>query len=69
MEVDQDYYWFIPEDSLYNPYETPKDLTLGQLWEEWKGLREVLTEERDMNFLDIIWLSGIFRYLGHRVSL
>ena len=31
IELTSDYYWNIPKDQLYNPYDDPKEMSLGQL--------------------------------------
>lgn len=39
VEVDaEDFYWEIAEDDLYDPAESPGDLTLGQLSDDWMEL-------------------------------
>lgn len=34
IELNNDFFWDIPSDELYNPYEDPKNITLGQLTDE-----------------------------------
>ncbi len=36
IEQPIDYYWSVPGDVLYNPYENPKVLTLGQLSDDFR---------------------------------
>jgi hypothetical protein len=35
LTVDQDFFWTVPPARLYNPYEEPDELTLGQLTDSW----------------------------------
>jgi len=46
VDIDNDdYYWEIPENEIYNPSTQPNDLTLGQLSEDWKELLRLKEKE------------------------
>ena len=66
VEVDEDYYWFVNKDELYNPYENPKNLTLGQLSEDWDELKSVLRKEKKLISYDLVKLSVLMRVIGDK---
>lgn len=41
IELSYDYYWDIASEQLYNPYEEPKDITLGQLSDDWEEIQRL----------------------------
>lgn len=46
IELDSDFYWDISSDKLYNPYNEPNDLSLGQLSDDLAELYR-LSKSRD----------------------
>jgi hypothetical protein len=58
IDIDKDYYWSIDVAALYNPYEEPRDLSLGQLSEDWNSLKSAVSSQTiipyDLNRLGII---------------
>lgn len=66
IEVEEDYYWQVPESERYDPYKKPGELTLGQLSDDWSELRKLLDRDRVPAGLDLIWLANILRRLGER---
>jgi len=47
IELTNDYYWDIDDDELYNPYEKPKDIGLGQVSFDIELLLKLLNEPDD----------------------
>lgn len=41
IELNNDYYWDISVDELYNPYEEPKNITLGQLSDDLNEIQRL----------------------------
>ncbi|TCB95888.1 hypothetical protein E0L21_24355 [Kosakonia quasisacchari] len=39
VPLDADYYWNIPSEALYDPYQDPNQLDLGQLQDDYETLR------------------------------
>lgn len=39
IELSSDYYWDISIEQMYNPYEEPKEITLGQLSDDWEEIQ------------------------------
>ncbi len=64
VDIPVEYYWNIPQEVRYDPYQEPKQLTLGQLSDNWDGLKQILEGERDPVVYDLVWLSTILRAIG-----
>jgi len=41
IELKNDFYWDISAKELYNPYEEPKDITLGQLSDDIQEVKKL----------------------------
>jgi hypothetical protein len=64
VELNEDYYWIISEKERYNPYHEPKNLMLGQLYDNWQNLQD-LTAGRLLPIpAHFERLSSILTYLG-----
>jgi hypothetical protein len=68
VSVEQDFYWNISKAQRYNPNETPNELTLGQLSDDWQELQRMLNGERDAIGYALVWLSAILRCVGEEVT-
>jgi len=66
FEVSDDYYWAISKEEVYDPSKDPKDLTIGQLSDDWNELGAILKEERPPIAYALVWLSAILRNIGER---
>ena len=67
VELSTDYYWNIPKEFRYNPYEEPKDLDLGQLTDDWANLRKILEGTTEPVGYAFVWLSTVLRAVGEIV--
>jgi hypothetical protein len=63
--VSKDFYWDIPQEEIYNPYEEPKNLTLGQLSDEYDEILRLKRTGDDAMAYDLKRLSAILRILYH----
>ena len=45
IEIDNDFYWDIPSDELYNPYIEPKNIGLGQLSSDLEEVKRFITHD------------------------
>ena len=62
IDVDlEDFYWELPEDGLYDPTVEPKELTLGQLSEDWAELLRLKNEGNIPVSYDLRRLSVILQ--------
>ncbi len=63
IEVKNDYYWDISDDEIYQPYEDPKHITLGQLSDDLLELQR-LNNADDAIVYDLKRLSNILKALS-----
>ncbi|MFF0532933.1 hypothetical protein ACFYT3_31755 [Nocardia amikacinitolerans] len=65
VSVDKDYFWSVPSDELYDNYNEPTRLTLGQISESWHHLRDLLADEDHVLGHHLVWLADVLRAIGH----
>ena len=63
IEINNDFYWDISVNELYNPYEEPKNITLGQLSDDLNEIQR-LTKSDDATPYDLKRLASIINALG-----
>jgi len=61
-----DYYWSIDRDELYNPYNSPGHLTLGQLTDDLEEIKKIANGEAEPVAPDLVKVSSILAALGHK---
>ncbi|EYF04837.1 Hypothetical protein CAP_3863 [Chondromyces apiculatus DSM 436] len=66
MEIEEDFYWNVPADQRYDPYEKPEALTLGQLSDDGSEIQRILAGEREPTGLAMVWLATILRRVGEK---
>jgi hypothetical protein len=67
IELIEDYYWEIPPEHLYQPYQKPQEFTLGQLSDDWRDLEKVLQEDTQPVTSDFIDLAAIMKLIGQKL--
>ncbi|PKV97999.1 hypothetical protein ATK86_0004 [Nocardia fluminea] len=67
IRLDEDYFWSIPKDALYDVNHTPADLTLGQLSWSWEHLTDLLADPDRAIGYHLVWLSEVLRAIGQKV--
>ena len=67
VRLDRDFFWSIPSSQLYNVYEAPADLTVGQLSESVSNLQNMLTDRTRVTSYGLVWLADILRAAGDAV--
>jgi hypothetical protein len=65
FDIAVDYYWNIPKEQMYNPYQDSFELDLGQLTDDWYELQKLLLDpERQPVIRDFVLLAAILRVVG-----
>lgn len=67
IEIDDDYYWCIPDDKMYSVYEQPVEFTMGQLSDDLEAIRALGSGTREPIAYALVWLSSVLRYVGAKV--
>jgi hypothetical protein len=65
IEIEHDMFWAIPPDALYDVYEKPAELTIGQLTESWDNVSGMVREEQPPLSYGLVWLSDVLRAIGY----
>ncbi|MEV6071610.1 hypothetical protein AB0L82_34145 [Nocardia sp. NPDC052001] len=64
VRLDQDYFWSIPREELYDPTSVPTNLTLGQLSWSWQHMTDLLADPDQAIGYHLVWLSEVLRAIG-----
>ena len=67
IEVDVDYFWSIPPDAIYDVYDQPTELTIGQLTESLDNIRSVAADPEQAISYALVWLGDVLRATGHKL--
>lgn len=63
VQLDADFYWNVPSEFIYDPYNEPSHLDIGQLEEDHETLR--CAQEKDkLTGHNLKNISAIMRYLS-----
>lgn len=68
IELDNDYFWSIPFDSVYDVDSPPADLTIGQVTEIVESLSSMVAGKDLVNH-GLVWLGDLFRAVGGQARL
>jgi hypothetical protein len=63
--IAKDYFWSIPPDALYDVYERPAELTVGQLSESVEHVLEIAEGALPPVPYSLVWVSDVLRAVGH----
>lgn len=68
IEIAEDFYWDVPAEQRYAPYEEPKGLTVGQLSDEWSEVSQMVNGDRECVSYGLVWLAAVLRRVGERAA-
>lgn len=66
IEIEADYYWFIPKEELHDPTKAPVTMSLGSLEDDWGKLLEMTRGDKEPFGYMLVWASAVLRALGDR---
>lgn len=66
FQIDDDYYWNVPESTRYDNPEQPRELTVGQLSDDWGEIQAMISGERPAVGRSMVWLAAILRRIGEK---
>ena len=61
IEIENDYYWKIDRDELVDTEKPPQDVTLGQLSDDMRELRAIVSGDAPPVGLALEWYSAVLR--------
>lgn len=68
VELAHDYYWHVPQESRYEPYTEPGELSMGQLSDDWAELQRISRGEKDPLGYGLVWLASVLRAVGEETA-
>jgi hypothetical protein len=70
IEIDnEDFYWSISKNDLYNPYIQPDKLTLGQISDDLDHIHKLAEKRLPIVGYDFVKMSSIFQLIGNKSSV
>jgi hypothetical protein len=66
LEIDEDYYWWIPSELRYNFHAEPSEHAVGQLSDDWENIRRIAAGQDRPVSLALSWLGALFVAVGER---
>ncbi len=69
VDLEKDFYWHVPTAAWSDPYNEPKELTMGQLSDDLSELRRIASGEADPLGYAAVWLAAILRAVGENEVL
>jgi hypothetical protein len=67
IAVDDDYYWFVPRESRYDPQQQPTELTIGQLSDDAREIRAIADGSKEPIGYALVWLAALLTHFGEDV--
>ncbi len=68
IELDQDFYWQIPEDELFLLGTKPENLTMGSLIDDQDFLQTIMTDKECAISLMLLHAYPLLRYIALKVG-
>lgn len=68
IPLDYDFYWNIPSDLLYDLYNEPKELDMGQLSEDYQFLSYSINQDI-VTSSNLRKLSSLLRYIADKLDM
>ena len=66
IEVDEDYYWHVPDDEVFDVSKDPTELNVGQITDDWSELQKISDKTMPPIGHGFVWLSSVLRAIGNK---
>ncbi|WP_394844210.1 hypothetical protein LZC95_45050 [Pendulispora brunnea] len=66
VEIPVDFYWSIPAEKIYDAYEKPTELTIGQLSDDWAEIEKIADGRSEPVNYALVWTAALLRRLGEQ---
>lgn len=67
VPIEEDNYWNVPTEELYDVLKEPAKLDIGQLYDDWEFLTKIQTKEEAVALM-MIHLAPILRYIAEKIG-
>ena len=68
VELDEDFYWRIPDASLFDLTVTPNKFEVGSLSEEFLEIKAIMSQDGTLGAVSIQHLAGILAWISAKSS-
>lgn len=70
IELDKDYYWVIDKTELYNFYQSPKGVSIGQLSNDLSSTSQILSDDYELiPWHELSHRASILQYISLKLSI
>lgn len=66
VKIEEDYYWNVPAEEVYDPLKSPADLDLGQLTDDWTRLESIGKGESPAIGYALAWAAPVLRKIAEQ---
>lgn len=67
VDIEEDFYWSIDQENLYDPYKEVESFSLGQLSSDWENVERMISGENQPIAYGLVWLSSVIKRIGEKV--
>jgi hypothetical protein len=64
VAIEKDYYWTVPPKQLYDVFNEPSELTVGQVSECLERLDAIVADPGSATAYGLVWLADVARAVG-----
>lgn len=69
VDLDVDYYWSVEDSRLYDPYQSPGELSLDQVSADLEDLRRIVREGGEPLTYGLTCLASVLRAVAHQIEV
>lgn len=69
VEIEDDFYWNIPEEKRNNINKEPDEFDIGQLSDDWDESLQVINGGKEPLAFSLVWLSSISKVIGEKIVI
>ena len=66
FELEEDFYWSVPQETRYDVYTPPTELSVGQLTDDWVQLQGIIKGKSEPLGYGLVWASAVLRAVGEK---
>lgn len=68
VSLDAEYFWSVPPDARYGPFDHPPELTIGSLRDDLDALRHMAEDPDDTIGYGLAWLGNVVQAVAAEVT-
>ena|SRR5580698_3860451 len=68
IKDNQDFYWEVPSNKLYEVKDAQPQLDIGRLGDDWQFLRSISKDREQAVALMLIHVAPLLRYVGEEIG-